>query len=116
MVMWYHWGHGVRHAYSHQSLNICQNGAIAGSEKEHFRRERSGKKLYLKQVGAVLMPRVHVTSHSNEENEETQKGNREAGDDDDKSDRESYDDYGLEDDADNISEESDEISDDNIEQ
>jgi hypothetical protein len=81
--------------------------------KGTFGRRRSDKKIYLKQIGAVLKPRVMVTSHPNEENEGN--GDEEGGDDDE-SDTESYDDYDSEDDdynyrdVEDVSEESDEIS------
>jgi hypothetical protein len=117
--MWYHLGHGVGHTYSHQSQNIRKMDN-AGSEGNAWERE-------VRQENVPQMNRSspqakgHVTSHPNEENEGTWKGNEEAGNDNDKSDRESYDDYGLEDDnydyheADDVSEELDEISDDDIE-
>ena len=109
-MVWYHCGHGVGHMYSHQSQKIqkTNNASLEGNAQET-------------EVSQEILPQMNwsgpqvkcnVTSHLNEENK---------GNDNDESDTESYDDYDLEDDdynyhdADDVSEELDKISDDNIE-
>jgi hypothetical protein len=115
MVMRYHWGHGVGHTYSHQSQKIQEtdNADLEGGSRETEVRQEN-----LPQTNwSGPQAEGNVTSHPNEE----KNGNEEAGDNDDESDTESYDDYDSEDDdynycdADDVSGESDEISNDNIE-
>jgi hypothetical protein len=118
MVVRYHWGHGVGHTYSHQSQKIRKTNN-AGSEGNV--RETEVRQENLPQTNrSGPQAEGNVTSHPNEENEGN--GDEEGGDDDE-SDTESYDDYDSEDDdynyrdVEDISEESDEISesDDDIE-
>jgi hypothetical protein len=118
MVMRYHWAHGVGHTYSHQSQKTREtdNAGLEGGTRETEVRQEN-----LSQTNrSGPQAEGNVTSHPNEEKNEAN-GDEEASDNDDESDTESYDDYDSEDDnynycdADDVSGESDEISDDDIE-
>jgi len=116
MVVRYHWGHGIRHTYSHQSQRI-QKTNDADLEKDV--QEMEVRQEILPQTSwSSPHTKGTVTSHPNEENKGN--GNDEAGDDSEELDMESYDEYDSEDDNynyrdDEDSEEEDEISDDDIE-